>query len=106
MKRILFICGKAKQRSPTAEHIFAELPNVETDSAGLSTDSDIVLSSEQIEWASDTVVMEKSQLRRLKTKYGKHTTGKRIVCFDIADNYDFMQEELIALLKQRIGRVL
>lgn len=102
----MFICGKAKQRSPTAEQIFAELPDIETDSAGLSRDSDLVLSCEQIEWASDIVVMEKSQLRRLKTKYSKHIKGKRIVCFDIADKYGFMQEELIALLKQRIGRIL
>ncbi|MGZ5819594.1 MAG: phosphotyrosine protein phosphatase, partial [Burkholderiaceae bacterium] len=34
MKRALFICTQNRLRSPTAEHVFASWPNVETDSAG------------------------------------------------------------------------
>lgn len=103
MKNVLFICGKAKQRSPTAEQIFADEFN--TDSAGLSNDADVPLSTEQIEWATHLVVMEKSQVTRLRRKFGKYVSGKKIVCLDIQDNYEFMQPELVAMLQSRIARL-
>ena len=105
MKRVLFICGKGRQRSPTAEHIFAEMPDWETDSAGLGADADVLLSSEKIEWASDIVVMEKRQLSRPRQASPKHVARRRTVCLDISDDYVYRQPELIELLKQRIGRI-
>jgi predicted protein tyrosine phosphatase len=106
MKRILFICGKGRQRSPTAEQVFADLDGWETDSAGLSADADIPVSIEQIEWATHIAVMEKRQLARLRKAFPKLVTGRKLVSLDIPDNYGFMQPELISLLRQRIGRVV
>jgi predicted protein tyrosine phosphatase len=106
LKRVLFICGKCRQRSPTAEQIFADLDGWETDSAGLSADADIPVSSEQIEWATHIAVMEKRQMARLRKKFPKLVSGRKLVSLDIPDNYAFMQPELIGLLKQRIGRVV
>jgi predicted protein tyrosine phosphatase len=106
MKRVLFICGKARRRSPTAAHIFASGFGMETDAAGLSDDADMPLSVEEIGWATHIAVMEKSQLARLRRKYAKYIGGRRIVCLDIADTYEFMQPELVELLKARIGRVI
>lgn len=106
MKRVLFICGKGRQRSPTAEQVFADLPEWETDSAGLSMDADLRLSAEQIEWATHIAVMEKRQLARLRQSFPKLISGRKLVSLDIPDTYAFMQPELIDLLKQRIGRVV
>jgi predicted protein tyrosine phosphatase len=105
MKRVLFICGKARQRSPTADEIFRNEPNIESDFAGLSDDADVPLSVEQIEWASIVALMEKRQIARLKVKYTKHLKGKRLVCLDIPDDYAFMQPELVDLLQSRKGRL-
>jgi predicted protein tyrosine phosphatase len=105
MKRVLFICGKARQRSPTAEQIFANLPGWETDSAGLSADADIPVSAEQIEWATHIAVMEKRQLARLRKSFPELVSGRKLVSLDIPDDYTFMQPELIDILRQRIGRV-
>ncbi len=104
-KRVLFICGKGRQRSPTAEQIFASTPDWETDSAGLSADADLIVSSEQIEWATHIVVMEKRQLARLKKAFPKLVSGKKIICLDVPDDFEVMQPELIDLLQSRIGRV-
>jgi predicted protein tyrosine phosphatase len=41
--RVLFVCGRNRCRSPTAEQWFADWPGVETASAGLSPDADIAL---------------------------------------------------------------
>lgn len=105
IKRVLFICGKGRQRSPTAEQIFVSMPEWETDSAGLSADADIVVSSEQIDWATHIAVMEKRQIARLKKTFPKLVSGKKIICLDVPDDFEFMQPELIDLLQSRIGRV-
>jgi predicted protein tyrosine phosphatase len=102
---VLFICGKARQRSPTADQIFANTPGWETDSAGLSADADVPLSAEQVEWATHIAVMEKRQLTRLRKAFPKLVSGRKLVLLDIPDTYAFMQPELIELLKQRIIRV-
>lgn len=106
MTNALFICSRNKLRSPTAERIFAQYPGIETDSAGLSNDADVRLSTEQIEWADIIFVMEKSHRSKLDQKFRSHLRGKRVVCLDIPDNYTFMQPELIQLLRAKVERVL
>lgn len=106
MKRLLFICGKCRQRSPTAEHVFSAYENIETDAAGLSSDADILLGVDQLEWATHIIVMEKSQASKIRKSFKKYINGKKIICLDVPDNFDYMQAELIELLKQRINRVL
>jgi predicted protein tyrosine phosphatase len=106
LKRVLFICGKGRHRSPTAESVFAVEPEWETDSAGLGADADIPVSIEQIDWATHIAVMEKRQLARLRKAFPKLVSGRKLVSLDIPDNYAFMQPELIQLLRQRIGRMV
>lgn len=106
MKRALFICSQNRLRSPTAEQIFAGWPDVETDSAGLGGDATVPLSTEQIEWANIIFVMEKIHRNRLSSKFRSHLNGKRIICLDIPDDYEFMQPELIKLLQTKAGRFL
>jgi predicted protein tyrosine phosphatase len=102
MKRLLFICGANKLRSPTAEHIFSTWPDVETDSAGLNAISEQQLSSEQVEWADIIFVMEKTQRSKVSTRFRKYLKGKHIVCLDILDKYAFMDAELVRLLETRV----
>jgi predicted protein tyrosine phosphatase len=106
MKHLLFICSANKLRSPTAEHIFATWPDVETDSAGLNASADLQLSAEQVEWADIIFVMEKAHRNKLSAKFRKYVKGKRVICLDIPDEYDFMDPELVRLLKARVPRFL
>ena len=106
MKRLLFLCSRNKLRSPTAETIFADHPGVEVDSAGLSPDADVPLEEEQVEWADVILVMEKVHRERLNKKFGKLLGPKKVVVLNIPDDYDYMDEELIKLLKQRCQTVL
>lgn len=106
MKRALFICSQNRLRSPTAEQVFASWPDVETDSAGLGGDATVPLSSEQIAWATIIFVMEKAHRNRLSSKFKKYLDGKRVICLDIPDDYEYMQPELIRLLEGKAGRFL
>ena len=106
MKRALFICTQNRLRSPTAEQVFANWPNVETDSAGLGNDASVPLSPEQIEWANLIFVMEKTHRSKLAMKFKRHLNGKRVICLDIPDDYDYMQDELVALLHVKVAKFL
>ncbi len=106
VRTILFVCGRNRLRSPTAEQVFAALPDVETDSGGVADDADTPASAEQIAWADVVVVMERAHQRRLKRHFPTALAGKRVVCLDIADRYAFLQAELVALLEARAHRFL
>jgi predicted protein tyrosine phosphatase len=102
----LFVCGRNKLRSPTAERVFAGWPNVETDSAGLNPEAETPLTADQVEWADLIFVMEKRQRAKLSSRFRAALKGKRVVCLDIADKYAFMQPELVALLETKAGPLL
>jgi predicted protein tyrosine phosphatase len=93
-------------RSPTAEQVFSTWPGVETDSAGLGGDPEVPLSPEQLAWADIIFVMEKTHRTRLAARFRRHLNGKRVICLDIPDNYDYMQPELVRLLEAKVGPFL
>jgi len=104
--RALFICTANRLRSPTAEQVFADWPNVETDSAGLSPSAITVLSTEQIDWATVIFVMEKAHRNKLSKRYRSSLNGKRVICLDIPDDYEFMDPALVRLLETKVGPFL
>ncbi len=105
-RNVLFLCSANRLRSPTAEHVFADWPNIETDSAGLDASADIILSSEQLRWADIIFVMEKTHRRKLSQKYRKHLNGQKIITLGIPDNYEYLDPLLMQLLKTKAGPFL
>jgi len=77
--------------------------DIETDSAGLAPDADCVLSAEQIEWADLIFVMEKQHRAKLRQRFAASLRGKKVVCLDVPDRFQFMQPELVTLLQQKVG---
>src|SRR5262245_1728908 len=106
MTRVLFVCSQNRLRSPTAEQVFASWEGVEVASAGLNNDAENVVGPELLDWAQIIFVMEKVHRNKLRKQYGRYLNGKRIVCLDIPDEFDFMDPELVALLKARVPRHL
>ncbi len=100
--RLLFVCGKNQLRSPTAETVFCEYESLKVDSAGVDRDAETPLGIEAIQWADIIFVMEKTHLRKLRTKFQAELHNKRIICLDIPDNYEYMQPELVALLNKKV----
>jgi predicted protein tyrosine phosphatase len=106
MLRVLFICSQNKLRSPTAEQVFSGRPDIECASAGTNNDAENPLTAELVEWAQVVVVMEKQHRSKVSKRFRPQLSGKRLVCLDIPDNFEFMQPELIALLESRAARFL
>ena len=99
--RVLFICSRNRKRSPTAERLFSGLADLDVASAGLAPDADEVVTPEALEWAELILVMEKAHRARLGRQFDRHLLGTRMICLDIPDHYEFMDEALGRLLNAR-----
>ena len=106
MKNVLFVCGRNRLRSPTAEQVFADHPAIEVTSAGTNADADNPLTAELVRWADLIFVMEKVHRSKLQKRFRADLKTARVICLDIPDEYDFMDEGLIRLLRAKVGRFL
>ena len=50
--------------------------------------------------------MEKAHRQKLSAMFSEHLHGKRVICLDIADNYAFIDPELVKILKTRVPKFL
>lgn len=105
-KHVLFICSQNRLRSPTAEKVFADWPGIEVASAGLNEDATVPLRTSVVLWADLLFVMERSQKNRLQRKFRDQLVGKKVICLEIPDEYEFMDPDLVTLLKARISPFL
>ena len=103
LRNVLFLCGKNRLRSPTAEQVFAEWPGVETSSAGLNADADVPVTGELLCWADIIFVMERAHRTKLCARFKKHLGNARIVCLDIPDEFGYMDPTLIQLLRTKVS---
>ena len=95
---LLFLCSQNKRRSLTAEKLFDGYNGHRARSAGTESNARIKVTSGLIGWADVIFCMEKKHLRRVYEKYGEELYGKKTVCLNIPDDFEFMDEELQELL--------
>ncbi len=103
---VLFICGKNRLRSPTAENVFADWEGLETASAGINRDADSPVTAELLDWADTVLVMESSHRAKLTARFGASLRGKRVASLGIPDDYGYMQPALVELLLAKVPRHL
>lgn len=106
IRTVLFVCSQNRLRSPTAEQVFSRREDLEVGSAGMNHDAENPLTTELIAWADVLFVMEKAHRSKLQRRFRAALGGKRVICLDIPDDYDFMQPELIRLLEVKVSRHL
>ena len=102
MKKLLFVCSQNRLRSPTAEAVFSEYEGLTVDSAGLNQEAEIPLSSEAIQQADIIFIMEKTHRSKLSKKFQPWLKGKRVICLNIPDEYEYMEPALVELLKKKV----
>jgi predicted protein tyrosine phosphatase len=102
---VLVVCGRNKGRSRTAEAIFKNDDRFTIRSVGLSPKSERKISGNDVEWADIIFVMENGQKARIQGTY-RHLMLPKIQVLRIADEYEFMDAELIQLLTSRINNTL
>jgi predicted protein tyrosine phosphatase len=100
---VLFVCSRNKWRSRTAETIFKNDSNHDVRSAGTAHDARIRVTEKLIVWADLIFVMEKRHKEILAQKFGTVLDSKEIVILNVEDNYQYMDSELIKILRTSVS---
>lgn len=104
--KVLFVCSRNQWRSPTAEQVFRRHPAVAVRSAGTSASARRQVSHVDLAWADVVIVMESKHKSRLLAEHARTLAGKPLHVLDIADDYRFMDPELVALLASVVPPLL
>ena len=104
-RKILFVCTINRMRSATAHTIYADDARFEVLSAGTDQSAKVALSEDLLNWADAIVVMEKEHRNFIRKHYLHIYNKKKLVCLYIPDDFDYMQEELIFILKDKFEDV-
>ena len=99
----LFVCSRNKWRSPTAERVFRNDPRLSVRSCGFSPRSPRQLRVDDLKWADIIFVMETGHRARITGQFREALGGTPLHVLDIPDDYQFMDAELVNLLRDRVG---
>lgn len=99
---ILFVCTANKLRSPTAQAVFSGRPDITVRSAGFDPEAPCRLDAELVAWADKIYAMETHHREKIRKKFKKVLGKTPVITLGIPDEYEFMQPELVALLKERL----
>jgi predicted protein tyrosine phosphatase len=99
--RVLFICHQNRKRSATAERIFDKNPALEVRSAGTGADALVRVNQRMLDWADLVFTMDDHQQRDLARMFPGHPVLDKLICLGIPDQYDFLDPDLVALLRER-----
>jgi predicted protein tyrosine phosphatase len=99
---ILFVCSRNNWRSPTAETIYKRKQGYHVRSAGTEPSARVRISSRDILWADMIFVMEKKHKHRLVDRFPDDLSNKTVIVLDIEDEYEYMDEELVEMIKRSV----
>jgi predicted protein tyrosine phosphatase len=103
---VLFVCSRNQWRSPTAERVWRDHPALNVRSAGTSPNARRTVSEGDLRWADVVFAMEKKHRSRLLAEFARAIGNKPIHVLGIADEYKFMDPELVEHLRQAVGEIL
>lgn len=103
MNNILFICSRNQWRSPTAEQVWKNHSELNVRSAGTSPRAKRTVNAKDIQWADIILVMEQKHKNRLKAEFSRLLNYKQIEVLDIPDDYQYMDQELVDILRQAVA---
>lgn len=92
-KMKLFICNQGKHRSKTASELFnGEYVGIYSEEKPLT--------KELLDKSTIIYVFEEHQRKFIAENFPKQYLSKKIVCLDIPDIYNYMDEKLIEKMKE------
>jgi predicted protein tyrosine phosphatase len=103
---LLFVCSRNRRRSLTAGAVFSDLQGHFVLSAGTSPDANTPVSADIVEWADIIFAMEAVHRRRLNQRFSALLRTKRIIVLGIPDEYGYMDQSLIDILRAKVSQHL
>jgi predicted protein tyrosine phosphatase len=89
-----------------AQHYFAGHSGVSAIAAGTNRDAATPISGDLVEWADIVFVMEKSHRNKVMARFREQLRDKRLVVLAVPDKYEFMDPQLVQLLRVRVARYI
>lgn len=103
---LLFVCSRNQWRSPTAEKIYSKCPGVNVRSAGTSRNARRTITSNDLQWADLVLVMESKHRQKLRADFPGEMKHKKCHVLEIPDDYEYMDPDLIDMIRQSVDEVL
>ena len=103
---LLFVCSRNQWRSPTAEKVWSNHPQLNVRSAGTSPRARKTITIKDVQWADMIFVMEKKHKKRVVAEFERMIDQKPIHVLDIPDEYKYMDEELVELVNLGVASIL
>jgi predicted protein tyrosine phosphatase len=104
--KLLFLCSRNHWRSPTAEALYQNDPRVVVRSAGVSALAKRRVSEQLLRWADLVLVMEAEHKKKLREDFPEVFHELRVEVLDIPDDYEFMDPDLIELIRSSVEPLL
>jgi predicted protein tyrosine phosphatase len=102
----LFVCSFGRMRSLTAEHVFATREDLHVAAAGVNAGAEHPVTTTLLHWADIIFVMEDVHRSKLIEKFPEAVKGRQIVSLGIPDRYEYLDPQLVRLLKTKVSNVL
>ncbi|MDA1178434.1 MAG: protein tyrosine phosphatase [Planctomycetota bacterium] len=99
---LLFVCSRNKWRNPTAERMYRNDARFVVRSCGLSDRSPRQLRETDLTWADVVFAMETKHRARILGQFREAVGDTPLHVLDIPDDYEFMNPELVDLLRDRV----
>ena len=104
--KILFVCYANIDRSPTAELMYANHPDLETKSAGIASYATVPVSAELVNWADVILTMDEEQKQFIKKMFPDIISNKTIDSLGIINIFTRMHPKLQDMIKTRVDEWL
>jgi predicted protein tyrosine phosphatase len=99
--KVLFVCALNQWRSPTAEALYRNHPQLEVRSAGIREGAKRRLSAGDLKWADVVLVMDREQKSRIREDFSEMELPQ-IQVLNIPGDLKYMDPELQDLLRSAI----
>lgn len=100
---ILFVCSQGRLRSRTGADYFRS-DTIKTRHCGTDHNAEVNITQEMIDECDIVVCMEWEHLLHIHKHFRCNESHKPVHVFTIADEYDYMDSDLIQLLKIMMKR--
>ena len=103
---VLFVCSMNRWRSPTAEKVYEKHDLIHVRSRGTSRKAVRTVGADDLKWADVIIAMETKHRTLLKSRFSGEISSTECHVLHIPDDYQFMDPELVQIIKDATGPIL
>jgi predicted protein tyrosine phosphatase len=103
---VLFVCSRNRIRSVTAQRMYAGHAHIMVRSAGTASSARHRISADDVLWADLIFAFEARHKQQIQQQFGALLQTRRVLVLDIPDEYQLMDEELVAEIAAQVQSLL